>query len=71
MAEFKPPNFKVELNLDKEFAYIDDKVDINATSNYLFGAPVEGGEAKYFITRQQTNFIPKGWDEFTFGRQWL
>ncbi|WP_442938095.1 alpha-2-macroglobulin family protein [Nostoc sp.] len=71
IAEFKPPNFKVELNLDKEFALIDEKVDINATSNYLFGAPVEGGEAKYFITRQQANFIPKGWEEFTFGRQWL
>ena len=71
VAEFKPPNFKVELNLDKEFALIDEKVDINAKSNYLFGAPVEGGEAKYFITRQQANFIPKGWEEFTFGRQWL
>jgi len=71
VAEFKPPNFKVELNLDKEFALIDEKVNINATSNYLFGAPVEGGEAKYFITRQQANFIPKGWDEFSFGRQWF
>ncbi|BAB76799.1 alpha-2-macroglobulin family protein [Anabaena sp. FACHB-709] len=71
VAEFKPPNFKVEVKLDKEFAYIGDDVDINATSNYLFGAPVEGGEAKYFITRQQANFIPKGWEEFTFGRQWF
>lgn len=71
VAEFKPPNFKVELNLEKEFALIDEKVDINAKSNYLFGAPVEGGEAKYFITRQQANFVPKGWEEFTFGRQWL
>ncbi|MEH2068127.1 MAG: alpha-2-macroglobulin [Nostoc sp.] len=71
VAEFKPPNFKVELNLDKEFALIDEKVDIKASSNYLFGAPVEGGEAKYFITRQQANFIPKGWEEFTFGRQWF
>ncbi|WP_191761157.1 alpha-2-macroglobulin family protein [Komarekiella delphini-convector] len=71
VAEFKPPNFKVELNLDKEFALIDEKVEAKATSNYLFGAPVEGGKAKYFITRQQTNFIPKGWQEFAFGRQWL
>ncbi|MDZ8108792.1 MAG: alpha-2-macroglobulin [Nostoc sp. DedQUE12a] len=71
IAEFKPPNFKVELNVDKEFALIDEKVDINATSNYLFGAPVEGGEAKYFITRQQANFIPKGWEEFSFSRQWF
>ncbi|WP_193197407.1 alpha-2-macroglobulin family protein [Nostoc sp. MG11] len=71
VAEFKPPNFKVELNLDKEFALIDEKVEAKATSNYLFGAPVEGGKAKYFVTRQQTDFIPKGWEGFAFGRQWL
>ncbi|BAZ29923.1 alpha-2-macroglobulin domain-containing protein [Cylindrospermum sp. NIES-4074] len=71
VAEFKPPNFKVELNLDKEFALIDEKVEAKVASNYLFGAPVEGGEAKYFITRQQTNFIPKSWQEFNFGRQWF
>ncbi|MBD2298449.1 alpha-2-macroglobulin [Nostoc sp. FACHB-190] len=71
VAEFKPPNFKVELNLDKEFALANDKVEAKAASNYLFGAPVEAGEAKYFVTRQQTSFIPKGWEEFSFGRQWF
>ncbi|BBD61304.1 alpha-2-macroglobulin domain-containing protein [Nostoc sp. HK-01] len=71
VAEFKPPNFKVELNLDKEFALTNDKVAAKAASNYLFGAPVEAGEAKYFVTRQQTSFIPKSWEEFSFGRQWF
>jgi alpha-2-macroglobulin len=71
VAEFKPPNFKVELKLDKEFALIGEKVEAKAESNYLFGAPVQGGEAKYFVTRQQANFIPKGWSEFSFGRQWF
>ncbi|WP_016951547.1 alpha-2-macroglobulin [Anabaena sp. PCC 7108] len=71
VAEFKPPNFKVDLKLNKEFALIGNKVDADVVSNYLFGSPVEGGEAKYFITRQQTNFVPKGWEEFSFGRQWF
>ncbi|KAF3890759.1 alpha-2-macroglobulin family protein [Tolypothrix bouteillei VB521301] len=71
VAEFNPPNFKVELNLDKEFAFLDDKVEVQSTSQYLFGSPVEGGQAKYFVTRQQTNFVPKGWEEFTFGKQWF
>ncbi|WP_392407777.1 MG2 domain-containing protein [Chlorogloeopsis fritschii] len=71
IAEFKPPNFKVELSLDKEFALINDKIEAKATSNYLFGSPVEGGKAQYFITRQQTNFIPKDWEEFAFGKQWF
>ncbi|MBW4643807.1 MAG: alpha-2-macroglobulin family protein [Goleter apudmare HA4340-LM2] len=71
VAEFKPPNFKVELKLDTEFALVNEKVTAKATSNYLFGSPVEGGKAKYFVTRQQTNFIPKGWEGFAFGRQWF
>ncbi|MBD0262473.1 MAG: alpha-2-macroglobulin family protein, partial [Tolypothrix sp. Co-bin9] len=71
VAEFKPPNFKVELALDKQFALAGDNIAAKTTSNYLFGSPVEQGKAKYFVTRNQTNFIPKGWEEFSFGRQWL
>ncbi|MEC4812670.1 MAG: alpha-2-macroglobulin [Scytonema sp. PMC 1069.18] len=71
VAEFKPPNFKVELNLDKEFAFPNEKVEAQSTSTYLFGSPVESGQAKYFVTRQQTNFVPKGYPEYTFGRQWF
>ncbi|MBD2293137.1 alpha-2-macroglobulin family protein [Anabaena sphaerica FACHB-251] len=71
VAEFKPPNFKVDLQLNQKFALIGDKVNADVSSNYLFGSPVQGGEAKYFVTRQQTNFIPKGWEEFSFSRQWF
>ncbi|TAF10144.1 MAG: alpha-2-macroglobulin family protein [Nostocales cyanobacterium] len=71
VAEFKPPNFKVDLQLNQEFALIGDKVNADVSSNYLFGSPVQGGEAKYFVTRQQTNFIPKAWEKFNFGRQWF
>ena len=49
----------------------DQKVDANVQSNYLFGAPVEGGEVKYFVTRQQTEFAPQTWDGYSFGRRWL
>jgi hypothetical protein len=71
IAEFKPPNFKVDLSLDKEFAFPGAEIQAKAASNYLFGAPVEGGKAKYNVTRSQTSFIPKGWDEFQFGKQWF
>lgn len=71
VAEFKPPNFKVEVNLDKEVALIGQKVEAKAASNYLFGSPVEGGKATYYVTRSRTEFNPKGWDKFSFGRQWL
>lgn len=71
LAEFKPPTFKVDLSLDKQFASIDQIVTANTDSQYFFGAPVQGGKLNYYITRQQTNFIPKGWEKFSFGRQWF
>ncbi|MGK7874581.1 MAG: alpha-2-macroglobulin [Xenococcaceae cyanobacterium] len=71
VAEFNPPNFKVDLTLDKEFAIIDQKVTAKAESNYLFGSPVQGGNAKYYVTRRRTYFTPKGWEKFSFGRQWF
>ncbi|NET07875.1 MAG: alpha-2-macroglobulin family protein [Symploca sp. SIO2B6] len=71
VAEFKPPNFNVELSFAQEFALINQQVEAIAASNYLFGTPVAGARANYYVTRQPVNFSPKGWDEFSFGRQWL
>src|ERR1700674_1391881 len=71
VAEFKPPNFKTELTLDKEFAFAGDSVVAMSQSNYLFGAPVDGGKTEYHVTRGQTYFSPPGWDGYAFGRQWF
>jgi hypothetical protein len=71
IAEFKPPNFKVDLTLDKEFATINEKIAINTESNYLFGSPVQSGTVKYYVTRQKAEFIPQGWEKYAFGRQWF
>ncbi|MBV8280679.1 MAG: Ig-like domain-containing protein, partial [Candidatus Eremiobacteraeota bacterium] len=71
VAEFKPPNFAVALKLDKQFAHSGESVAASATSMYLFGAPVQGGKYKFYVTRQQTPFTPQGWDEYWFGRQWF
>ncbi|NJK47161.1 alpha-2-macroglobulin family protein [Candidatus Gracilibacteria bacterium] len=71
VAEFKPPNFKVNLTLDKEFATLNEKVGINTESNYLFGSPVQSANVQYYVTRQKAEFIPKGWEKFAFGRQWF
>ena len=71
VAEFKPPNFKVDLQLDQEFAFIDQKITVNTESNYFFGSPVQGGKVNYYVTRQKADFTPKNWDKFNFGRQWF
>ncbi|WP_308255456.1 MG2 domain-containing protein [Geminocystis sp. GBBB08] len=71
VAKFKPPNFKVDLKLDQEFAFVNDKIMVSTNSNYFFGSPVQGGKVNYYITRQKANFTPKNWDKFNFGRQWF
>jgi len=70
VAQFRAPNFKVALTLDKLYATAGSTVNASASSTYLFGSPVEGGTAQYYVTRAQTNLTPKGWDTYAFGPQW-
>jgi len=70
VAQFKPPNFKVDLTLDRAFAAAGSSVSASSQSTYLFGAPVEGGSARLYVTRSQTYFTPKGWEAYAFGRSW-
>jgi alpha-2-macroglobulin len=70
VAEFKPPNFKVDLKLDREFAKLGETVNAQIQSNYLFGPALESAQVDYYVTREKADFTPKGWTEFQFGRQW-
>lgn len=71
VAEFKPPNFQVDLTLDKQIAISEQTVEAKATGEYFFGAPLAAGKLKYYVTRSPANFTPKGWEKFTFGHQWF
>lgn len=71
VAEFRPPNFSVDLTLDRQFAAAGGSVRADGSAQYLFGAPMKGANATLHVTREQTSFTPKGWDDFTFGRQWF
>ncbi|WP_448561359.1 alpha-2-macroglobulin family protein [Trichothermofontia sp.] len=78
VAEFKPPNFKVDLTLDREankanqvLAVAGDRINATAQSHYLFGPPVEGGSVNFYVTRRRSDFRPEGWQDFSFGRQWI
>ncbi|AFY69762.1 alpha-2-macroglobulin domain protein [Thalassoporum mexicanum PCC 7367] len=70
VAEFKPPNFKVDLSLNREVAVMGQTLTAQAQSDYLFGAPVESGTVKYFVSRDRSSYAPDGWDDFQFGKQW-
>ncbi|MDP9025801.1 MAG: MG2 domain-containing protein, partial [Candidatus Eremiobacteraeota bacterium] len=71
VAEFKPPNFSVALSVDKKYATSGAEVGASGKSSYLFGAPLVGGHAQYTVTRSQAYLQPKGWDAYTFGKQWF
>jgi alpha-2-macroglobulin len=71
IAQFKPPNFKLDLTLDATSATAGASVNATAKAAYLFGAPLQGGTAHAYVTRDLAAVAPKGWDEFSFGRQWF
>lgn len=70
VAQFRPPNFKVALTLDRQYATPGDVVNAATASTYLFGAPVEGAKTTFDVTRNPAYLAPPGWDDFSFGRQW-
>ncbi len=70
VAEFKPPNFKVDLTLAAETATAGETIAAQVQSNYLFGPPVQEGQIEYYVTRRPADFTPAGWQGFSFGRRW-
>jgi uncharacterized protein YfaS (alpha-2-macroglobulin family) len=70
VAEFKPPNFKLSLTLGSSSASAGSSVNASVAAAYLFGAPLQGGTAHAYVTRDVATVQPKGWDDFSFGPQW-
>jgi len=70
VAEFKPPNFKIALTLGATSATAGASVHAAVAASYLFGAPLQGGRAHAYVTRDLATVQPNGWDDFWFGPQW-
>ncbi len=71
VAQFKPPNFKLTLTLGATSATPGSSVHAGVAAAYLFGAPLQGGTAHAYVTRDVATVQPKGWDDFSFGPQWF
>ncbi len=71
VAEFKPPNFKLDVALDKTAVAPGGSVAATGTAAYLFGAPLSGGKDRVYVTRDYAALAPKGWSDYAFGRQWF
>jgi alpha-2-macroglobulin len=63
VAEFKAPNFKVQLTVDKPIVVEGDTVAAEGQSDYLFGQPVDGARTSVHVSRSQTQFVPHGWED--------
>ncbi|HEX3368918.1 MAG TPA: Ig-like domain-containing protein, partial [Candidatus Cybelea sp.] len=71
VAQFKPPNFNVTVKLAGTSATAGSSLQADVSANYLFGAPLQGGKAHAYVTREVAAVQPKGWDDFSFGPQWF
>lgn len=71
VAEFRPPNFSVDLNVDRAYAAAGGIVTAQGAGKYLFGTPMSGAPATLHVTREPAALAPAGWDTFSFGRQWF
>ena len=71
VAQFKPPNFSVAVKLAATSATAGSNLQADVSANYLFGAPLQGGKAHAYVTREVASVQPKGWDDFSFGPQWF
>jgi len=67
LAEFRVPEFKVTMNVDKKVAMPKEPINISWEGQYYFGAPMSEAKSSLNITRRRTSFRPPGWDEFSFG----
>src|SRR6202034_704169 len=52
-------------------AVAGSSIGANVSANYLFGAPLQGGTAHAYVTRDVATVQPTGWDDFWFGPQWF
>lgn len=71
VAQFRPPNFSVDLSLDRQNVAAGSVATATVQGRYLFGAAMAGAKATFHVTRSSTTPAPKGWDDYTFGRQWF
>jgi uncharacterized protein YfaS (alpha-2-macroglobulin family) len=72
VAEFKAPNFKVQLTVDRPIVVAGDSVTAEGQSDYLFGQPVDGARTSVNVNRSQTQFVPHGWEDtpYSWGPQY-
>jgi len=66
VEEFMPDRIKVKVETDKANANVGEEVKINVEGQYLFGAPVAGGEVYADCSIEAKRFSLPQWSSFAF-----
>ena len=70
VEDFRPANFEVSLNIDKDDYIFADSLQATIQGTYLFGATMSGEEVSWKIRLNPTNFSPPDHKGYFFGPGW-
>lgn len=66
VAEFRQPTFRVDLGAIEGPVHAGERIGTDASSTYLFGAPVTRGELSWSLVRAGAASYPERWARYTF-----
>ncbi len=71
VAEYKAPTFAVEATADRKEYVRGDTLRFGVKGEYLFGAPMTGADARWWISRSETVFSPEAeeYRDWSFGEE--
>ncbi len=67
VSEFRQPSFRVDLSPIAAPLYAGDRIGVDATATYLFGAPVTRGNVRWSLARSGPASYPERWSRYRFG----
>jgi len=67
VEEYRPPEFKVKVEVEGEPYFIGDTLRARVGADYLFGAPMAGARCSWTLQRQPGRFSPPDNPGFSFG----
>ncbi|TPW08904.1 MAG: alpha-2-macroglobulin domain-containing protein, partial [bacterium] len=66
VAEYRAPEFKVDLAATTPWALSGQALPITLTASYFFGAPLAGATARWSLSQRPFEFRPPGFDDYSF-----
>ena len=67
VEQYKKPEFKVEVNADKNQYYGNDEINVDVKADYFFGAPVQNADVEYNVYKIRY-YVP--WWKFSDWSWW-